>query len=674
MKFGDYIVLPTSVVDKHRRTSDKARVRRARWEAKANRGTSHGKGKGTHHEPGQFVFWDGEGPQDAGYALFGNSEGFDICHPHLGTLECLELILETETAIPTAIHVGYGFNYDVSMILKDLPWRHLAALHKYTRTVWRDFELEHIPHKWFKVKRGGIVATIYDIRSFFAGAFLNALLAFGIGTEDDRNEIQQEKQRRGDFRFAEIKRIRHYWAIELRLGALLAEKLRTVFGDAGYVPRSWHGPGALARMALLRHKVYDAMAESPIDVRIAAQYAFAGGRFELFKAGHVQGKIYNADKRSAYPAFAKCLPNLARGKWRRTRVYEPNKFAVYHISYSAKPDAYRPYPLFRRMASGEIAWPHRVEGWYWSPEAALVADDADAKFIEGWVFDEDDATDRPFAWIEEYYRKRQVLKNAGNPAEYTFKLIINSVYGQLAQRAGWNRKSRTAPRSHQLEWAGFITSACRAEIYNAARCCGDKLVSIDTDGIASLAPINGMDVGNALGQWELEEYGDGVFWQSGMYCLREDLGYDPALGYGWIKAKARGIPKGSYSAEELIEYTKTGEAVKLSKKVFVTYGLADSGRRELHNQWVSEPHSFIMGGSGKRMHFPLACKSQCGQLHALGSVVTRYGPAGDPMSRRHHLPWQDPPDDTKAMFDDLTFFDANDLDMDDEWVRDYESV
>lgn len=664
--------IPTQIAERRRLAEDKARVRRARYEVKRS-DPSHGKGKGSHHPPAPFIFWDGEGPQDSGYSLFGNSAGDEICHPYLSTAECIDLILWREAQTPNAIHTSFGFNYDVSMILKDLSWRHLSALHKFGRTVWRDCQIEHIPHKWFKVRRGNLSATIYDIRSFCDGDYVSALHDFDVGDPAVRDLIAADKKRRGDFLWKDINEIRRYWLYELSMGPLLCESLRTVLAESGYVPRAWYGPSALARMAFRRHGVRECMSESPDAVRSAAQHAFAGGRFELFQAGHAKATIHNADIRSAYPYFATALPNLARGRWRYSRDFVPGKFAVWDISYDSKPDAFRIYPLFRRMPSGQVAWPHRVRGWYWQPEAELVANDPDAVIHGGWVFEENDPANRPFAWLADYYTERQVLKEAGNPAEYAYKKIINAVYGITAQRAGWDRRNNKAPGTHQLEWAGFITSGCRARVYRAALACGDKLVSIDTDGIASLAPVPGCEPGRNLGDWEITEYRDGVFFQSGMYSLKEDLGYDPALDYDtWKKAKTRGIPKGAYTADELIDCVNTGKSLKLTKNVFIGYGLADNGRRAELNTWFREPHEFAMGGSGKRLHFPMACRSVCGDgMHRLGQPLALYGPEGNPQSVKHYLPWEGQPTDNKRIMDDYAMYSVNDLDSDDYWIREY---
>jgi hypothetical protein len=628
---SDLKLVPYEALERARRNVERERHRKAR---NRHRWTDN---RRVHHEARRFVGWDGEGPRDAGYALFGNSDGNEICQPSLPTRECLNLIIDHKRANPNTISVWFGGDYDVSNILADLPRRCLTALHEYNKTVWEDYRIEHIPHKWFKIRRGEISVTIFDIHSFFDSGYADALESWNIGTAAEREAIKTGKADRPYFLWKDIEDIRRYFRLELRLMPPLCDRLREVFADAGYVPRSWHGPGALARMALQRHNVYDAMAATPKLVSKAARSAFAGGRFELKWAGHFKGRILNYDIHSAYPYFATFLPNLARGKWRKVRGYETGKFGIYRIRYEASnPDSFRLYPLFRRLPNTGVAWPYRVTGWYWAPEAELVKDDSDAKILEGWVFDEDDPTDRPFAWLEEYYHRRQLLKKAGSAAEYTFKLIINAVYGQLAQRVGWNRKDGKPPRTHQLEWAGYITSACRATVYKAGMLAGDKLVSIDTDGIYSLAPIESLDIGDNLGQWELAEYDDGVFWQSGVYCLR--------TGRDWIKAKARGIPKGTYTAEDLLERVKTREPFKIFKNVFIGYGMADNGQWEKRNTWERKEHEFLFGGSGKRSHLGRfgGCNTHCnGDIHALGQVSFLYGPEGDPESEPHYLPWLD---------------------------------
>lgn len=686
-----FIRVPESIAEAHRIIGEQRRLAQRKRDARKD--PSHGK----VHIPLQekpFIVWDGEGPQDTGYSLLGNSEGEEICYPHLRTRDCLNLLLESAQAHPQAIHVSFGFTYDVSCILWELGWRHFHALHKFNRTIWHDYQIEHIPRKWFWVKRGEISIKIFDIQSFFATSLVTALEKWNIGpwknadsqsvlahgfktlttvppmsivsNMSEKELVETFKKLRSEFLWKDISQIRLYMRLELKYSKVLINDVRSAFVSAGYCPRSWHGPGAVARMAFQRHNIYDVLAECPASVQIASRYAFIAGRFELFKAGHINGCVYCADINSAYPYFCSLLPNLSRGRWRQSKTYEPGKFAVYHIRYASKPDAYACHPLPFRDRHGMISWPHQVTGWYWNPEADLVANNPDAEFIDGWIFDEDDPSDRPFAWLRTYFAQRQQWKTSGNPAEYTLKLIINSIYGQLAQRTGWDRKNNKPPKTHQLEFAGWITSSCRAMVYREAIRCGSSLISIDTDGISSLEPFTWLEDSKELGGWELTEFSDAIYWQSGIYCLKE--------GGEWTKAKTRGIPKGSYTVEDLFTALSTNTPLRLTKKVFISYGLALQGLKKTINTWRDEPHEYQFGGAGKRFHYvggekrTVGCPDICGigTIHKLALPSLLY--TGNNESYPHKLPWLGDDMTQKDYLTNLIFYDRNDLEFDEEWV------
>ena len=641
----------------------------------------------------EFVVWDGEGPRDTAYSLLGNSEGHELVGPNLATKECLDFILECGADLPNTIHVGFGFNYDVSNILRELSWRHLKSLRDNGRTYWRPknsddvYKLEHIPRKWFRVEKNGVSVKIYDVISFFATSLVGALTKWGIGpfaslpattdvpfplrvieipTAAAMGQLSEAsivlifKSLRSDFLWKDLPQIRQYMRLELKYTKILMEKLREAFTNAGYLPHSWHGPAALSRQAIGRHKVYAAMAQSPYDVRLAARYAFFGGRFEQFFGGHAGQHVYCADINSAYPYYCTMLPNLNRGTWRRTSHYEPDRFAVYHIRYHSGVDPYGCFPLPHRDDFHNVIFPHRTTGWYWSPEAALCADDPSAEFIEGWVFDEDDPTDRPLAWIEEYFRRRKVLKDAGMPGEFTFKLIINAIYGCLAQRSGWDKKKNLPPKTHQLEWAGFITSACRAQVYRVACELGKDLVSIDTDGITSLRPFDTLEDSKDLGGWELTEFEDGIFWQSGIYALKNSDGT-------W-KAKMRGIERGSDLVNTLFECLRTGKPIEVKRNNFIGYGMALQGLRESLNTWEETTSVYEFGGGGKRQHITPRgkCPKACSGDHHWFGLWTPHGGRGlDYESRPHHLPWIDSSrkaQEIKQLMDDQTGYEVS------EWL------
>lgn len=398
-------------------------------------------------------------------------------------------------------------------------------------------------------------------------------------------------------------------------------------------------------MALKRHKVYDAMAVCPLKVREAARYAYAGGRFDQYIIGEVNCEIYEYDINSAYPYYATKLPNLSRGNWRHTDRYERGAFAVYHIRYAAPADPHRVYPLFYRSKDHMVCFPNRVDGWYWAPEADLVCNDPNAVFVEGWVFDEDDPSDRPFAWLLQYYHQRKMLDKIGDPVGYSYKILINAIYGQLAQRAGWDRKTRKPPRSHQLEWAGFITSSCRAAVYRAAVACGDKLISINTDSVQALCPLDDVvPTGTALGEWEGKSYNGGLFWQAGIYYLRE--------GDEWVKARTRGIPKGKYSAEDILIAIREQKPLEMIRNTFITYRTALIGQWDQRNTWKHEPDTFAFGGGlgSKRVHWKCTegCRQSPDGIHRTCGLPPM---REDMKSHPHYLPWLEEPNEIKEKID-----------------------
>lgn len=692
-------------------SSEQARAVRAKYEAnRPRRGGDRHTTREIARQNRPFIVWDGEQPRDTGYSLFGNSEGMEICHPHLSTDECLNLIIETEILIPDAIHTVFGGDFDVSWILRDLTWRQLGRLKHYNNTQWNGYEITHIPHKWFSVKYGKYSARIFDVWAFFGSGLLPALVDWEIGpfkglvighdastdiTEipplhvlDGMTEtqiIEVFKNLRGEFEWEHIEQIRRYMRLELKYTKEMLGKLRDIFLQAGYLPGSWHGPGALSRMAMKRHSVFQSLAKSPRPVVMASRHAYFGGRFYPNLIGHMKRPVYSRDRNSAYPYAATFLPNLSRGKWRfeneprfiRTAL-DAGKFAVYNLTFWDRTNAefgsdewqrhvrktvWERYPLpMRSPWHSGISYPHHVEGWYWSPEANQIKNDPRVTFHGAWIFDEEDETDRPFAWMAEYYRRRLVLKKQGSAAQYTFKIIINGVTGQLAQRVGWDKIKNLPPPTHQLELAGFITSHCRAAMLEQAERVGwDNVISIDTDGIMSLVPIPAYDgeVGEGLGQFTDEIYEDGVMWQSGMYGLY--------VNGEWKKAKTRGIPRGKYNPADLVQLVADGaREFKLTHPRFIGYGLAFNSQFEKHNIWIEEPQTYVFGGGGDRVHRMRECARTCpgNGIHLLKNNMAmddqgRTGKDHGWKSAPHYLPWEDNTDEMTAHIreeDDITFF------------------
>lgn len=618
-----------------------------------------------------FIGWDGEGysvfighvdspPEiEHRYMLFGCSMYPDspLIGQKLSTKACLDYLLWVESQHPDSYHVGFAFDYDVNMILTDLESRHLRHLASYGVVHWRDYTIRHAPGKYLRVSRiiNGVqvTATIDDMFSFFHTSYVKALLKFGVTTKEEITRIEEGKKKRGSFRFDNIDYVKRYWQDEISYFPDLASCIREACYDGGFYIRRWFGPGVLSTYMLSRHKVQQWHSKDvPIEVQLAIPYAFAGGRFQPWQCGLWYHDIHTADINSAYIYACSLLPRLDNGRWRRQRQVDRKyiaRFGLYHISYNAgrkKLKAAREAgniapinPLFHRSKNG-VCWPATVDGWYWSPEAELVANDPDAQFLEAWIY-EDDGT-YPFTWVSDAFDQRLLLQRLGNPAEKTLKWALASMYGKFAQTVGWDKRNRKPPRNHELAWAGFITSWCRAEMYRVGYECWKRggLISIDTDGITSSIPFEpawlNRGIGDKLGQWKLEEFHGILYWQTGLYWMLDADG-------NWTTAKTRGFKRGSLDVSVAFTALDSGRRNPVIEKHGNRFiGYKDSiNRGNLDNwkQWVEIKQQAKMGVGNAYTHTGFTCP-KCKNPEQDTMHYLWHGPLSrSAISEPRRLPW-----------------------------------
>lgn len=678
------ITVPADVAEKSRNRKERERERKARQRA------SWASSKNTHHRKGEppysqypFIAWDGEAPKDTGYSLFGSSEGHEICKPHLTTEECFDLLLEAKRENPRQIFIMFGSRYDFDEIIRQsMPSDRMARIKWYGSVTWHGYTVKQAEGKWFSISKDGVTVKVFEIFGWFNTAYIKALEEYQIGTAEERRIIREQKENRPTFQWADIEEIRHYMRLELKLMPPLMDFIRSICLQAGFNPKAWYGPSALATQMLRSNGIKGHMSKCPPAVNKAAQYAYAAGRFEMFRGG-ILSPVYSQDINNAYVRAMLELPSLSNGSWRKGKDFEPGKFGVYRIRYrhSKRFDYSYPMPLFRRMPNGTVCWPATVENWYWSPEAEIVADNPDAEFLEAWIFDDDGQ--RPFAFVSEVFRKRMFLKslpkdNPNRAAEKAFKWALVAIYGQLCRTVGWNQFTREPPAFHQLEWAGYITSWCRAQVWKAAVRCGDKLISIDTDSVTAMCPIEGVKEGKELGDWEPSQSDLGVFYQSGIYFLQS--------GGEWEYTRLRGIDyrgkKPPVKPEQLIEAIRSGKAVRIKSKAhYVSIRQSLGWGLKMQGQWV-EPEdleTLTFGGQGKRYHNQKRCGKTChGDLHVfLPAFHLDTIKMGDPLqdfegvlyqSKEHVLPWLAKRNTDLELAKAHLWVDTEHVDDDDYWI------
>lgn len=571
-----------------------------------------------------FIAWDGEGVTgpdgEHRYVLLANSLGETLVNADgLSWSAVADMLFRCHVRNPKAIHIGFGLGYDVNCWIADLSREHVEKIARTRRHNVYGWRVSWRHGKSFYLAPSGQESggmTVYDVLPFFQRPFVAACDEY-LGTEwEGREEVIADKARRGSFTMDDLPRVTEYNAHELRTLVRLAEELRERLNKVTLRPARWDGPGAVATALMKREGVKEAKNVVPEEVARAARYAYAGGRFEMPQWGTALPRedgrpaVREYDRNSAYPTALRYVPNLQRGEWVRD---EETAFTLYRLHYVAETPGFWPQPLFNRHENGTVSYPEDVTGWYWGPEyeaaCAYVERHGgrlDVLETHAFRFDESDPESYPFRFIDPLYAQRRELKRAGDGAHVGIKLGLNSLYGKLAQQVGWmpatDQHALRIPPFHQLEWAGYTTSHCRAGVLRAVIPVLPSVVAFETDAVFVTEEAD-VEIGSELGQWEQTEFRWLSYVQSGMY-FGETMDGTPVN-------KTRGVDRGSLTYPEVREALARENAsertvsASLTRFVGAKIALAQSWDRWRH--WEKTPKTIRLGPSGKREHYEFAC-------------------------------------------------------------------
>lgn len=632
-----------------------------------------------HIEPyTKFVGWDGEGYTDPKthrhfYTLFANSLGqYIVAEPgeSLTTLAICEFIDKVgHECGPHTLHVIFYSSYDQNMIYRgnepsaiirdeqnNLNKHQWDILCEYLngKKVVGPYTLSHIDLKFTEV-RSDIKTTIYDLYTYYHSSFVKALDSVFGETWEGRDTVIRMKGERVDFDYSRLDEIIDYCMLELRNLARLAEDLYHKCMSVGIKTKKYYGPGAIANYLLSHYKVSDHMVntyQKEPEVSRAAQYAYAGGRFELLKHGFFK-TVYEYDLNQAYPYALSLLPSLKGGHWSHVKG-DPghHDFAMYHIKFTAPFESMlsgEPYPLFHRWKHGLVAYPDYTEGWYWTPEYDVTKEyttirPATVEIIEAWIFEP--ANDiKPFAFMHELHEYRNRLKAAGDGAQLCIKLGMNSVYGKTVQQVGGQRGKSPVPRFHQLEWGGYVTSWCRATIFRAAITDLPSIVGFETDAIFSINPLRLPESDN-MGEFKSDLHRDLLYIQPGFY-------------YSGDKQRTRGFRPKEISRSECERAIRkqTYPRVEITRTQFITGRMAFIRRVEWCT-WIQDINKSLTlipditdprCEDIKRQHVRLTCPTciKHPTVYAKDSHLLQVVPSSPDMSDPYRIDWVDKAPDPK---------------------------
>lgn len=542
-------------------------------------------------------------------------------------------------ATPRDVYVGFFFDYDVTMILRDILRDDPDVMQELVKplderergwTRWGRFDLMYTPRKHLKVKRYGAnrgkALTIHDTRTFFQTSFVKALRTFNVGDPDQVAEIERMKGERSRFRFPDdVIEIHRYCEEECVLLARLVGVLRDRFVGAKLSPWPYEGPGPVAGTVLKARGMRHSEEHIPATVHDLARQAYYGGRFETLAHGTLGVPIYEYDIKSAYPAAMLRLPCLVHGEWIEHDVsglYHPTPEDVseFFTGPMYRSDTVKPYPLWVgpvewdclgsagaeepgaagplpwRFPDGAINFPLRGRGVYWSVELPPYA----RPIGPAWVY-VNQCDCRPFKWVEDMYVRRRRMEAEAKGSGLPLKLVLNSLYGKLAQRIG------KRPFYNPV-WAGLITAMTRRMVYDVYR--NHPVVMFATDAVFTTEPAPELTIGEGLGQWEeVGPYRDLTIFQPGVY-FDEDA----------AKFKTRGVPYGEFRSrapEFIAAANDLSVSVRLDMEnhLGIRQALAwgPTRYRDLGN-WLPAPRTFKAHPGRKRR------LGDDGELYSMGGI------------------------------------------------------
>lgn len=574
-----------------------------------------------------FVFWDGEGVtriegQKQDYVLFGNSNGEALRagrSKYLSTNRLFEFALTRNQ--PGMINVIYGAGYDWNMWVRDLPRASLEVLYSTGEVAWGEYWIKWRPGKTFHLGRRGTKESVlfYDVISFFQCAFVKACDSYLGDRFVNRDLIVKNKRLRGSFTQEDLTEIETYMSAELENGVMLMNELRERFYRAGLKISRWDGPGALAVAMFKAHDIKSHLRRTEAHESMAVRMAYFGGRFEVCQTGYSQQTIYEYDINSAYPWAFRDVPSMAGGTWTETEGYvnPGTDFALYYVHFEGLlQNETMPYPLPHRLPNGNVVFPRYTSGWYWGPEV-LVAKKYVEKYGGSLIVEKSrtfqPVTDvKPFAFITDMYAKRLAMKKAGDGAQVGIKLGLNSMYGKTAQQVGWaeTRNGLRLPPYHQLEWAGYATSRCRAAVFGAVLQDLSAVVSFETDAMFTTRRLTVVE-GEGLGEWEYIVFTDMAVLQSGTYFSHKFNG-DPV-------DKSRGVDRGELTFSQAYEaLAARQETIPAKLTRFNGLGIALAQKFSKWLVWETMTKNVSIFPGAKRSHHHEMC-TQCMAGHDLVS-------------------------------------------------------
>jgi len=431
----------------------------------------------------------------------------------------------------------YNLSYDAECILKLLPEEILRQYKwkKELRFQYKKYKTHYIDRKKLTISKGNHSVSCYDIAQYYDKQPLDvASESIGISLDQDYLELKKKRSEFSKFYYSRHKReIRTYCIEDCRLTKELSRHWIATFEAVfGFYPNNWISAGYLAEKVLINNDIpIPLFNELPYTLQELARNSFYGGRFELIKRGYI-GKCYLYDLNSAYPYSLTKLPDITNGRWfESNKIHHKATLGFFFIESDILDKVkIAPFPFVKKNKT--ICYPSgKFRTCVTLDELQMVQGDSNInyKIIESWQFIPKKNCSYPFKeFIEKQYYKRLELKEEKNPLEKAIKIVLNSIYGKMAQRT-----NNVIGNLFNPVIASYITGFTRRQLYDFTKKnkLDDHVVAYATDSVACQKKIPHLD-SKMLGEMKLDKQAtDVIFLSNGFYRFNgiwknRGIGYD----------------------------------------------------------------------------------------------------------------------------------------------------
>ena len=384
----------------------------------------------------------------------------------------------------------YNVTFDAEVILK--IFGNLLYDYKRTRILrfhYQDYTIEYIPQKKIAIRKGHHSSVFFDIAQYYHESLFNAYL-HNIGKLPDWYvDAKSNRQHYTRFYYKRFPyKVRKYCIQDCIYTKQLANHWIKVFHEAfDFYPQRFISSGYLAEKVLINNKIkIPLFGEIPFEINEFAWRTYYGARFEILKRGFI-GNAHLYDINSAYPYSLANIPDITKGKWKKSKILLDNAHLGFFKIQCDIPDC-KYIPPFPFRINNKLIFPSGKFITYCTlAELKTYCEPSHYKILESFQYLDDNPIYPYKEFIESIYNKRLEFKNQNNPLQLPLKIILNSIYGKTAQRVGNKIGNLFSPII-----ASSITGNTRAMLYDFVQKYGieNEVVSFATDSIITTKKLD----------------------------------------------------------------------------------------------------------------------------------------------------------------------------------------